>query len=570
MKKILLHSCAVLLALTSCETEEGNPLASDFYASKGDAAGAIYIHFDKDPNVSSVLVDRREKGEMEWLTITGAGEPFFDDHRYGNEGMPPGKVFEYRIKNDWPDDAPYSQIVEGYAYDIVPITEIEITTSKTANGLSWNAGNHNSHMNDTDIRFDVYRSDASDGEFRKIGEVGEDRSYIDDFTFDTEKQGKTWYYRVDIRYSPYSGTAQGSIVESKGGSTGDNPTVDYQISDLGSIWTATTDGAVDQIRMKKYGDVLFAGALNNVRATNYGDPSLQKLVNDTWQPVWSAPLSNQFDETHFAVASDRSYVAGVNDSLCVYAWYQDQWTGNLCPDNLGQDDSPSALDIEVLNDELYMAIKAYPDYHLQVLKYNGEVWETVGGDGSGNISSSSPRQPRLEILDGVLYLSYMENDVLQIKHLQGTSWVDDLSWSQSEIAFTRIAKSGSQLYLMVGASNATFRGGVYKVTSSSSVDALATNDSEDWFQFPLALVSDSEGNLILSSMNIKSAEVIHPFLSLYDGSEWKSISGDYSGGTDPVALQTLGTTIYYLYGDASNLNGLEEPQVAKTMKLNPQ
>lgn len=208
MKKILAYSCAILIALTSCETEEGNPQASDFNASKGEAAGAIYIHFEIDPNVSSVLVDRREKGEMEWLTITGAGEAFFDTHRYGNEGMPAGKVFEYRIKNDWPDDAPYSEIVEGYAYDIIPITDIEITSSSQANGLKWNAGNYNSHTNDTDIRFDVFRSDASDGNFEKIAEVGEDRSYYDDFQFYPEKQGKTWYYRVDVRYYPYTGTAE--------------------------------------------------------------------------------------------------------------------------------------------------------------------------------------------------------------------------------------------------------------------------------------------------------------------------------------------------------------------------
>ena len=75
MKKILAYSCAILLAMTSCETEEGNPQATDFYASKGDAAGAIYIHFEIDPNVSSVLVDRREKGSEMWLTITGAGQP---------------------------------------------------------------------------------------------------------------------------------------------------------------------------------------------------------------------------------------------------------------------------------------------------------------------------------------------------------------------------------------------------------------------------------------------------------------------------------------------------------------
>jgi hypothetical protein len=228
------------------------------------------------------------------------------------------------------------------------------------------------------------------------------------------------------------------------------------------------------------------------------------------------------------------------------------------------------VDIETLNDELYMAITQHPDYHLQVLKHNGVSWDTVGGDGSGVIAATQVQQVKLEVLDGVLYLSYVENDVLHVKHLQGSTWVDDLSWSHDEIAFTQLASTGSALYLMVGTNSALYRGGVYEVTSGTTVNALATNDSEDWFEFPLALVSDSDGNLIVSSMNLESAQVIHPFLSLYDGTEWKSISGDYSGGVDPVALQSSGTTLYYLYGDGSNLNALDEPREIKTMKLSPQ
>jgi len=569
MKKIFVLCCAIVLALTSCDEEEGNPQPSDFYASNGEAAGAIYIHFEKDPNVGSVLVDRREKGSVTWVTITGAGQPFFDTHQYGETGMPPGKVFEYRIRNDWPDDAPYSEIEEGYAYDIIPITEIEIEVSKTANTLSWNAGNHNSHMNDTDIRFDLYRSDRSDSGFEKIAEVGEDRSYFDDFFDRPDMQGKTWYYRVDVRYWPYSATAEGTVAEATGGGSG-NPTADYQATDLGAAWIASGDGGVDKLRMKKYNGVIYAGALNNVLATGYGDPSLMQLVGDAWQPVWSATLDNRFNKTHFAVASDRSYVAGLDDSLCVYAWEQAAWSTNLCPDNLGQADSPSQVDIETLSDELYMAITQHPDYHLQVLRRNGDNWETVGGDGSGYITSAQASQVKLEILDDVLYLSYMENDVLHVKHLSGGSWVDDLSWTQSNIIFTQLASTGSKLYLMVGANGTIYRGGIYEVTSGTSVNALITNDLEDWFQFPLALVSDSDGNLVVSSMNIESAEVIHPFLSLYDGTEWKSISGDFSDGIDPVGLQTSGTTIYYLYGDGTNLNALEEPKAVKTMKLSPQ
>jgi len=562
----------MVMAFTACETEEeGNPRATDFYASNGEAAGAIYVHFDKDPNVGSVLVERREKGTEQWITITGAGQPFFDTHQYGDTGMPPGKVFEYRIKNDWPDDAPYSEIEEGWAYDIIPVTEIETEANLYSNFLSWGEGNHHSHLNkdNTDLVFDLYRSEKPDSEFEKIAEVDEDRSYTDDFYYSPEMQGKTLYYRVDVRYWPYTATAEGTVVEAAGNGNG-NPTVEYQATDLGLTWAAATDGAVDKIRLKIYNGAIYAGALNNVLATGYGDPSLMQLVSDAWQPVWSASLDNRFNHTHFALASDRSYVAGLDDSLCVYAYEQQQWSSNLCPDNLGQADSPSQVDIETLSDELYMAITQHPDYHLQVLRRNGDDWETVGGDGSGNITSTQPSQVKLEILEDVLYLSYVEDDVLHVKHLAGGAWVDDLSWTQSNIIFTQLASTGSKLYVMVGANGTLYRGGIYEVTSSTSVNALVTHELEDWFQFPLALVSDSDGNLIVSSMNMESAEVIHPFLSIYDGMEWKSISGDFSDGIDPVGLQTSGTTIYYLYGDGTNLNALEEPRAVKTMKLSPQ
>ena len=295
-----------------------------------------------------------------------------------------------------------------------------------------------------------------------------------------------------------------------------------------------------------------------------------QLVSDVWQPVWTASLDNRFNQIHFAVASDRSYVAGLDDSLCVYAYEQQQWSTNLCPDNLGQADSPSSMDIETWNDELYMAITQNPDYHLQVLKHNGVSWDTVGGDGNGIIAATQTFQEKLEVLDDILYLSYVENDILHVKHLEGSTWVDDLSWSHDEIAFTQLAGTASQLYLMVGTNSALYRGGVYEITSGTSVNALVTNDTEDWFQFPLALVSDTDGNLIVSSMNLESAQSIYPFLSIYDGTEWKSISGDFTGGVDPVALQSSGTTLYYLYGDRSTLNALEEPQEVKTMKLSPQ
>jgi len=92
----------LLLILFSCEKEEeGNPIPGGLTASKGHAVGCIRIDFTKNENVNSVTLERREKGIEEWQLITGTGLTSFDENAgYPNMRMPPGKIFEYRIKND--------------------------------------------------------------------------------------------------------------------------------------------------------------------------------------------------------------------------------------------------------------------------------------------------------------------------------------------------------------------------------------------------------------------------------------------------------------------------------------
>ena len=201
MKKILSFTFTVLLIFSSCDKEEeGNPRPKELNATDGSAVGCIHIDFVKDDNVNSVILERREKGLEQWQLITGTGLTSFEDNEgYGNiGGMPPGKSFEYRIKNDWPDDAEYSEIEEGYAYDIIPVSEIQIISGKTSNSLSWNEENNSTFINDSKIYFDVYRSEDSLGIYEKIAQVDEDRSYFDDFTFKPELQGKKFYYRIDV------------------------------------------------------------------------------------------------------------------------------------------------------------------------------------------------------------------------------------------------------------------------------------------------------------------------------------------------------------------------------------
>ena len=163
MKRIIVLIISIFFILISCDNEEvGNPKPQQLNATDGSAVGCIHIDFTKNDNVNSVILERREKGVGDWQLITGTGLTSFDENEgYPQIGMPPGKIFEYRIKNDWPEDAEYSEIEEGYAYDIIPVTEIEITSGNTSNNLTWNEENNGTFINDSEIHFDVYWNSPS-------------------------------------------------------------------------------------------------------------------------------------------------------------------------------------------------------------------------------------------------------------------------------------------------------------------------------------------------------------------------------------------------------------------------
>ena len=581
MKKIIIYTFALLFILFSCEKEEeGNPRPKELNATDGFAVGCIHIDFTKDDNVNSVNLERREKGLEEWQLITGTGLTSFDESSgYPQGGFPPGKIFEYRIKNDWPDNAEYSEIAEGYAYDIIPVTEIQITSGNTSNNLTWYEGNNGTFINDSEMYFDVYRSADSLGTYEKIAQVDEDRSYFDDFWFKPELQGKKFYYRVDVFFHfelnlPSGGNhwesttpIEGTIVSSES-NTGENPTVHYTITDLGQA-ASSSPGFIHSLETKEIDNAIYLGAIIDAGASSIGKPALYKLNGSSWQAQWPS-LPNPdigFTRSSFAVNSGKSYMAGVNDSLCVYEWNGSVWSANLTPDNLGATNNPGWVSIEVFNSEVYMAIEQAPDFDLQVLKWDGiSAWDTIGGDLNGKIATGNIFESKLENIDGTLYLHYLQDDVLNIKHLDGTSWTTDLEWTQDNLTDIQLDKNGSELYFSSNTLSINFDGGVYRVTSTSSVENIIPDDAE-WFELGVfSFTIDSEGSLIVSSMKAESAEVHYPYINVFDGTEWKTISDDFSGGTDPTGLESIGTDVYYIYGDAASQGQWVDPTILKSKK----
>ncbi len=577
MKKIIVLTISLFLVFISCDKEEDtNSKPNQLNATDGAAVGCIHIEFEKDPNVNSIILERREKDGGDWQMITGTELTSFDDnHRYPNIGMPPGKVFEYRIKNDWPDDAEYSEIEEGYAYDIIPVTEIEITSNvlwddRTINTLIWNEENNGTFINESEIYFDIYRSEDSIGTYQKVGQVGEDRSFTDELS--ASMLGAKVYYRIDVYFSfelnlpsggnhsettsPVLGTIVGASTDVEG-----NSTIDYTSTSLGPVVQAS-QGGIPQLLEKNINGSLYIGLINNAGATGYGIPELYQLNGTSWQKEWSINPPNEFDKINYAIASGSQFAAGINDSLCVYEWNGSAWGDNLAPDNLGKDDSPSSISIEVHNDELYMAIKQHPDYDLQVLKYNTNKWDTIGGDANGIIASGTISDITIEEIGNTLYLHYLIDNTLNIMHLDGTSWQSDLSWSNDNVLAIDLTTSSNELYFTTETNNSSYFGGVYKVTSTSTTDEIivGSNTAEDSFRYPISLTIDTEGNLVAVSMKYNAAtSSLYPHLNLYDGTEWKTISGDFSDGTDPAIVSAVGTDLIYVYGDAASENGSGNP-----------
>lgn len=200
-----LFVCAISLTLIfSCSKEENDEHAaiSGFNVSNGTNVGSIHIEFIIESSAGAVMVERREFGSQNWTHVRRASGSFDDVYGYNSKGMPPGKIFEYRLKEDRrPYETEYTGVELGYAYDIIPVTEIEFISTQATNSLQWNEANNSTFQNKSEMYFKVFRSKDSLGTYKKIALVGEERTYLDDLSNDSSLQGIKLFYRVDIFYN---------------------------------------------------------------------------------------------------------------------------------------------------------------------------------------------------------------------------------------------------------------------------------------------------------------------------------------------------------------------------------
>lgn len=597
MKKLTVFTVLIVtITFVSC-IKETLTVPNDFTASQGSYVGVVHIAYGYLDG--QAIVYRFNEDNAQWEEISWTWSEQWDDIGWQlPNGIVPGKEYRYkmRLHTDDAGFSEYSNEITGYAFKGTGAEISSINREKDGDEvnitINWRDPNDLSEIkNVQDIYYDIYRTeDGNVSDYQVIKSVYSsfnngapqyEWSY-EDLWLDASKN---FTYKIVTRYmynfidanggygefNEYA--VDGNAVDDNGGTNGGdgNPIIEYAATDLGQV-VAASSGTVRDIEEKVVDNTLYLGAITG--ADLYGKPALFRLNGSSWQNVWSTVPDVEFWEINFAISNTDSYLAGIRDSLCVFNWNGSSWSANLTPDNLGQEDSPSAISIEVLNDELYMAIEQHPQYDLQVMKYNGSSWETIGGDGSGMIASGSIFQTKLTNLNGTLYLHYRIDDVLHIMHLEGNSWVTDLAWEQEWLADIELTKTGSELYFSSGSASTDFDGGVYRVDNSSAVTNLIPDEHETWFTLgAFDLTSDSDGNLIVASMKYEYEDesqtslISFPHLNVFDGSEWKTISGDFTDGVQPVGVNTIGNDIFYIYGDAATVNAVNDPSAIKSRKL---
>ncbi|PLX10786.1 MAG: hypothetical protein C0597_16200 [Marinilabiliales bacterium] len=591
IKSVLSFLLPVFIFLFSCSEDDSLPTPTSFIASDGTYLGVIHLAYEGVPGAEIYEVYRLNNQTAEWQDISWTEQTNWDDQGYllNNGEIVPGEVYQYKFRThaNGPGFGPYSEIETGYSFvpDEIEIISITRDNENNTNKIVWNDPNDYSNIqNITTIEFDIYS--ATEDNLDNFSKVGSSYNLNYNHYLGMYDTDKVYYYKivakytygvVDQHWSNFNKLYELSSDMTKEGSGGDGPDIiSYTKTDLGTVSTSGESIAFTEI--KQNGSNLYLGIFKDVAITGDGMPGVFKFNGSGWTEFGGAlPTdivnSSTIGAVGIASASSKVYLGALSsDSIYIVETDGSSWSNNLSRDNLGYSETPSAFDLEVLSDEVYLAVKVYPDWDLKVYKWSGTAWQTIGGDANGFITSGEDVfDVTLDNLNGTLYLSYhvdnSSNNTFHIKHLNGTSWDNDLEWTAEYITNLKIAKSSSDLYFISRSESlGSYKGGVYKVTSSTTVEELI-NENNTWFYTPYDITIDSDGNVIISSIKYESETLIYPSLSLYNGATWSTISGDFSEGIKPVSVHADGTSIYYIYGDKTNVTSWGDTKSLKSVKF---
>jgi len=593
MKKLIaLITIIATFTFISCEEDPDTP--ANFIASQGTYIGVVHLAYGELDGQAFVYRFNEDNANWDEIVSWNWSSNFEDDGwQLPDDRIIPGKEYRYKMRvyeeSQGDEYSGYTNEITGYAFkgDPAEITAINRETNsgnedKVDITISWTNPNDLSEIKNLDyIKYEIWR--AENGNLSNYTYINQQQQWIPDpsdiqyewsFTDNYNDPEKTYSYKIKTVYQYHYTRADGdyrenqyyevdgTTVEEDDSGNDDNPEVSYTTTDLGQLIAAASGNTVFDPKDKVVNGTLYVEAISGSAAAG-GTPSLYKLNGTSWQEVWTCSDLNQTMSSQFGVSSSGdSYLLGSDASTTVYKW-DGSWTDVGLPENYD-----GLYGLEVFNDEAHLLIENGDV--LQVHKYNGTNWSQVGTD----IASGSIFNKNLESVNGKLYVTYIIDDVLYIKHLNGSSWDSDLQWGQEWLADIELAYTGSQLYFSSGSASTSFDGGVYRVTSSTSVENLIPEEHEMWFTLgAFDLTTDSEGNIIVASMKYEYADESHttlisyPHLNLYDGSQWKTLSGDFTDGTLPVTVSAIGTDVYYVYGDKASETASHDATVLTAKKL---
>ncbi len=588
------------LFLSSCDTEEKLGPPASLYATQGTYLGVVHLTWEAVPNAERYNIERLDPVSGQWQDAVTVTESPGDDYGFNlpDNKIVPGTKYKYRIAalSNNADDSGYIEYSgEGWAYELkdpvlkyavyqqdgyVRVSILEPNDLKSLGNWNW-------------VRYDVYRKKETDYDFKKVGDTNNLPGVEDSvFFIDHDNPSPNAQYKVTATYECQFKNMDWGIehetffkntnivdVKKEGGSG----EIDYDRLDLGTVVPSAGEKAIVSAEIKDQNGEIYVGVIKDAtNSSGYGMPEILKLNGNSWQKIGGTYPSDimgstSLGHTGLALSSNTVWLAGLDqDSIYVYGFNGSSWSGNISAKNMGAADSPASMDIETQNNELYLALTEAPNYDLKVVRWSGSAWEKVGGDSEGWIEKGKDIfDLGLERINGKLYLYYTiqnstYNSTLNIKHWNGSGWSSDLQWTADNIMNIKIAGNGSDLYFISDSQQpAEYVGGVYHVTSSSSVENLISG-SDDWFMGPVTIAVDDDQNVFIMSTGIISmSDPTYTFMSVYDGSKWNKLAGDFSDSYEPVAIHAVGTDIYDVYGDRNNMTSWYEPKSLKSAKFSP-
>jgi hypothetical protein len=603
--KHLFWIVSILLIVTaSCKKDP--IIVSGFSASQGTYVGVVHLVYEPVADVEAYEIQRKNPKTNVWEKICYV-KSFVPDKVYDDYGINlltdpllAGQVYEYRMRtfDDKKGTNPWSATVSGYIFapspriakvkyvpDTIPGNDGIFTFTikdKLPTGIS----------NLTDRSISLYRAKATTSIFTKLSlnnylVKGNDSTiYVTCMVNNTDAP---YDYKLEISYkytfaqieetgSNLNGGKWNYLYQSlvitdddivEGGDS--TATVTYNMLSFNEINLASTGGKNWTI-MCKDGTTAYLGYLDNYSATGKGMPVIMKNAGSSWVNASGTLPSNLLSDVtignyDFTVSAGIMYLAALgSDSIYIYK-NNGTWSANMTTAVLYGSAITKEINIAVVSNELYASIMDKDT--LKVYKYQGTEWVQAGAD----VATGFLIDLKLQELDGTLYLSYEEaksgstETTINIKHLNGSSWNSDLQWTKDAASDFDVIKAGSNLYFKCLGQSVDFLGGVYKVTSATTVTNLFAEGN--LMHTPMSITADASGNIIASVINGSTALNFQLGVYIYEGSAWKKVTDDYSEVSisgKAAGIQAIGNDIHFVYGLKSSKNGVGDATILKAKK----